>query len=75
MNGSAMLAVAETVVEVIEHLKHDIYCKSGVWDLEKVQIYPVSFHLLYSLVRSGREDKGEKGGSLWKGIMADVCDI
>ena len=43
MNGSAMLAVAETAEEVIEHLKHDVYCTSGVWDIEKVQIYPVSF--------------------------------
>lgn len=43
MNGSAMLAVAESAEVVLEHLKRDVYCTSGVWDLDKVQIYPVSF--------------------------------
>jgi len=38
--GSAMLAYAETKEEVIESLKNDIYTKGGVWNWEKVQIWP-----------------------------------
>jgi hypothetical protein len=38
--GSAMLAYAETKEEVIEKLKNDIYTKEGVWDWDKVQIWP-----------------------------------
>jgi hypothetical protein len=38
--GSAMLAYAETKEEVIESLKNDIYSKEGVWDWDKVQIWP-----------------------------------
>ncbi|KAN0108090.1 hypothetical protein V8E51_007832 [Hyaloscypha variabilis] len=38
--GSAMVASASSKEEVLEILKNDIYAKSGVWDLEKIQIYP-----------------------------------
>jgi uncharacterized protein len=38
--GSAMLAYAESKEAVLEKLKQDIYTKSGVWDWDKVQIYP-----------------------------------
>lgn len=42
MKGSVMLAQAESKEAVLEVLKEDIYYKSGVWDWEKIQIYPVS---------------------------------
>ena len=42
INGSIMLALAESKDEVIHALKQDVYYKSGVWDWEKVQIHPVS---------------------------------
>ncbi|KAL2757970.1 hypothetical protein ACRALDRAFT_2025655 [Sodiomyces alcalophilus JCM 7366] len=35
-SGSTLVCLAETREEVIEHLKNDIYTKTGVWDLEKV---------------------------------------
>ena len=41
IKGSIMLALAESKEEVLETLKKDIYCTSGVWDLDKVQIQPV----------------------------------
>lgn len=40
MIGSVMIAHAATKEEVIERLKKDIYTTSGVWDWDKVQIYP-----------------------------------
>ncbi|KAL2051582.1 hypothetical protein ABVK25_008244 [Lepraria finkii] len=40
MKGSVMLALAESKGEVLKALQEDIYYKSGVWDWEKVQIYP-----------------------------------
>lgn len=40
MVGSALLAYAESQEEVMEMLKNDIYAKSGVWNLDKVQIWP-----------------------------------
>lgn len=42
INGSVMLALAESKEEVLQALKRDIYCTSGVWDWDKVQIHPVS---------------------------------
>ena len=42
MKGSVMLALAESREEVLKALQEDIYYKSGVWDWDKVQIYPVS---------------------------------
>ena len=40
MIGSALIIVASTKDEVVERLKSDIYCKSGVWDVDKAQIWP-----------------------------------
>lgn len=40
--GSAMLVQADSREEVLQVIQQDIYAKNGVWDLEKVQIYPVS---------------------------------
>ena len=42
INGSIMLALAQSKDEVIQALKQDIYYESGVWDWERVQIHPVS---------------------------------
>lgn len=42
IRGSVMLASAESKEEVLEALKRDIYCTSGVWDWDRVQIHPVS---------------------------------
>ncbi|KAL8857335.1 MAG: hypothetical protein Q9178_006101 [Gyalolechia marmorata] len=38
--GSAMLVQADSREEVLQVIQQDIYSKNGVWDLEKVQIYP-----------------------------------
>ncbi|KAM0188748.1 hypothetical protein ACHAPI_010459 [Fusarium lateritium] len=38
--GSTLVCVAESVEEVREQLSKDIYATSGVWDMDKVQIYP-----------------------------------
>ncbi|KAH7148404.1 hypothetical protein EDB81DRAFT_841989 [Dactylonectria macrodidyma] len=38
--GSTLVVVAESVEQVREQLSKDIYVTSGVWDLEKAQIYP-----------------------------------
>ncbi|RKL48676.1 hypothetical protein BFJ72_g1575 [Fusarium proliferatum] len=38
--GSTLVCIAESVEEVREQLSKDIYATSGVWDMDKVQIYP-----------------------------------
>ncbi|KAJ5904679.1 uncharacterized protein N7473_001595 [Penicillium subrubescens] len=38
--GSVVVYTGENVEKVRELINSDIYAKSGVWDLEKVQIYP-----------------------------------
>ncbi|KAI6849461.1 hypothetical protein KC332_g1875 [Hortaea werneckii] len=40
INGSVMLAVADTKEEVMKSVKEDVYFKSGVWDESKIQIFP-----------------------------------
>jgi len=40
MLGSAMIFVADSKEEVLERIKHDIYATSGVWDVDKVNIWP-----------------------------------
>ncbi|KAK4690785.1 uncharacterized protein P7C71_g6085, partial [Lecanoromycetidae sp. Uapishka_2] len=40
INGSVMLALAESKEEVLDALKEDVYSKAGVWDWDKVQIHP-----------------------------------
>ncbi|KAL6714955.1 hypothetical protein ACLMJK_007215 [Lecanora helva] len=40
INGSVMLAIAESREEVVERLRNDVYSKNNVWDWDKVTIYP-----------------------------------
>ncbi|PIB02800.1 hypothetical protein CB0940_11908 [Cercospora beticola] len=42
INGSILMAVADSKEEVMELIKKDIYYTSGVWDLEKVSGEPTS---------------------------------
>ena len=42
IKGSVLLAMATSAEEVLEQLRKDVYA-AEVWDLEKVQIIPVSF--------------------------------
>lgn len=42
MKGSVLVAVAESRQEVLKLVKEDVYSTHGVWNVEKVQIYPVS---------------------------------
>ena len=44
IKGSVMLATAASSEEVMEQLRKDVYAK-GVWDLEKVEIIPVSGYI------------------------------
>lgn len=37
INGSVMMAVADSQEEVLEKLKKDKYWTEGVWDVEKVR--------------------------------------
>ena len=43
ISGSTLVVVAESREEILEILKGDIYTRSGVWDMDKIQIWPVSF--------------------------------
>lgn len=45
-----MLAFAESKDDVLKALQEDVYFKEGVWDWNKVQIYPVRLHI--SRIRS-----------------------
>jgi len=38
--GSCLIAYAATKEEVLKVVNEDIYAKTGVWDLEKMAIYP-----------------------------------
>lgn len=40
-----MVYTGESAEDVRQIIKNDIYATSGVWDIEKVQIYPVSWYL------------------------------
>lgn len=49
--GSVVVYTGDNVEEVRSIIRKDIYATSGVWDLEKVQIFPVrclQFHFLAS---------------------------
>lgn len=39
--GSTVIVVAASKEEVLDHLKADVYVEAGVWDLEKVQMWPM----------------------------------
>lgn len=41
MRGSVLVFHADTEAEVRKLLQDDIYTEAGVWDLSKVQIYPI----------------------------------
>ena len=41
INGSFLLATAETREELIKTLKEDIYMTAGIWDWNKLQVHPV----------------------------------
>ena len=41
MKGSVLIAVAGSSEEVLDFIKEDVYSTRGVWDLDKVQIFPV----------------------------------
>ncbi len=51
MKGSVLVAVAESREEALQFVKEDVYSTQGVWDLEKVQIYPV--RVIWSVVLLG----------------------
>ncbi|KAL9058064.1 MAG: hypothetical protein Q9162_001926 [Coniocarpon cinnabarinum] len=40
INGSILLGYGETKEEMLEAVKRDIYCTSGVWDQSRIQILP-----------------------------------
>lgn len=44
--GSMIIYTGESVEDVRKIIKDDVYATSGVWDLENVQIIPVSFSLI-----------------------------
>lgn len=46
------MVVAESREEVLEILKGDIYTRTGVWDLDKIQIWPVSLFFQRTRPRS-----------------------
>ncbi|CAG7996105.1 unnamed protein product [Penicillium salamii] len=41
--GSVVVYTGEDIDEVRRMINNDIYATSGVWDLEKIRIYPVSY--------------------------------
>ena len=43
--GSVVVYTGENVEEVQKMINNDIYATSGVWNLEEVRIYPVSYSL------------------------------
>ncbi len=45
MKGSVLVAVAESREEALKIVKEDVYSTQGVWDVEKLQIYPVGVKL------------------------------
>lgn len=56
MTGSVMLVTAESEEEVRRFVAEDVYTKSGVWDMERVTIWPFR-----TAVRKGVE----VGGKVW----------
>ncbi|RFU23568.1 hypothetical protein B7463_g12771, partial [Scytalidium lignicola] len=39
--GSTLIAWASSKEEVLEKVESDVYAKNNVWDLSKIQIYPL----------------------------------
>ncbi|GJC98696.1 hypothetical protein ColKHC_07522 [Colletotrichum higginsianum] len=50
--GSTIVCVAESKEEIMEMLKRDVYVDRGVWDLERVQMWPGTIALLSAEVPS-----------------------
>ncbi|KAH9985940.1 hypothetical protein F4779DRAFT_611984 [Xylariaceae sp. FL0662B] len=46
-HGSTLIAVASSADEIKENLRRDIYTTSGVWDVDKAQIWPVKLAFRY----------------------------
>ncbi|KAL9128634.1 MAG: hypothetical protein Q9217_002730 [Psora testacea] len=59
MNGSFLLAVAETREEVIKTLREDIYTTARVWDWNRIEIHPVSRCPLRHVQNAHRRLKGQ----------------
>lgn len=58
--GSVVVYTGENVEEVRQIINNDIYATSGVWDMKKIQIYPVSrsmevSHGFLGVNRSGKQ--------------------
>jgi uncharacterized protein len=47
--GSVLLVVGETSEDIKELLRKDVYTTNGVWDLDNVQIIPVSVSIHLSI--------------------------
>ncbi len=45
MRGSVLVTAAESKEEALDFVKEDVYATQGVWDVEKLQIYPVCMEL------------------------------
>lgn len=56
--GSAVIIQANSAKEVLEILSKDIYVEKGVWDLDNVQIIPVSFFSSFRVLVEGADDEG-----------------
>ncbi|KAK0720905.1 hypothetical protein B0H67DRAFT_484616 [Lasiosphaeris hirsuta] len=41
MTGSTVVITAESKEEILKTLRNDIYAKSGVWDVDNAQIWPL----------------------------------
>ncbi|KAL1864172.1 hypothetical protein VTK73DRAFT_6107 [Phialemonium thermophilum] len=39
--GSTLITIAENKEEILDVLRNDVYAKHGVWDLDKVQMWPL----------------------------------
>lgn len=59
-----MLATAGSRDEVLEVLQRDVYAREGVWDLEKVEIIPVSQPAFVESVAERGEGRG-RGRMSW----------
>jgi len=39
--GSTLIVTAASKEDIVAQLERDVYAKNGVWDLEKVQMWPL----------------------------------
>ena len=80
MRGSVMLALAASEEEVWAQIREDVYAREGVWDLERVQVWPVSFLLLFlfswgwagfGVEGQGREERRKANFLISGGLVQD----